>query len=347
MMTAMNGMDWNGKVVLITGGTGSFGQAFTRYLLDNEPVSQVVIFSRDEFKQFDMQHRFRDARVRYVIGDVRDADRLRRAFGGVDLVVHAAALKQVPACEYNPPEAVKTNIIGAMNVIDAAIESGVQRVMALSTDKAANPVNLYGATKLCQEKLIVQGNGYAGPHVTRFACVRYGNVIASRGSLVPLLYEQGAKGRVTLTDPRMTRFWVTIGDAVRFVKRSIEEMRGGEIFVPKMPSVKILDLIAAIAPNAGIEEIGIRPGEKIHEILVTFDESRHTVDRGGSFVVEPEHPWWRAGDGERPRTGAEFVYSSDRNEHFLTVAEITERLPQAIREISYEASSATMAPAPS
>lgn len=327
-------MTWKGAVVLITGGTGSFGQAFTRLLLDTEPVAAVRVLSRDEFKQHEMAQRFDDDRLRFLIGDVRERDRLMRAFDGVDVVVHAAALKQVPAAEYNPYEAIKTNILGAQNVVDAAIERGVERVMNLSTDKAANPANLYGATKLCAEKLVVQGNAYASGHPTRFSCVRYGNVAASRGSIVPLLIAQRGGGRVTLTDPRMTRFWITLGGAVRFVKRCVDTMEGGEVFVPKMPSVRITDLIAAIAPDAKVDAIGIRPGEKLHEVLVTLDESRHTSLHDEHFVIEPGHRWWT---GAAPRTeGSEFVYSSDANDRWLGAAEIAAVLPQALHEAMHD-----------
>jgi UDP-N-acetylglucosamine 4,6-dehydratase len=326
-------LDLTGKVVLITGGTGSFGQAFTRLLLKEEKVGAIRIFSRDEYKQSEMQLRLVDERLRFLLGDVRDRDRLHRALDGVDVVVHAAAMKQVPAAEYNPLEAVKTNILGAANVIDAAIERGVQHVLALSTDKAANPVNLYGATKLCAEKLVVQGNSYSGHHPTRFSCARYGNVVASRGSIVPLLLQQRERKRVTLTDPRMTRFWITLGEAARFVRQCVEGMRGGELFVPKMPSVRITDLIKAIAPDAEVETVGIRPGEKLHEVLVTLDESRHTSDRGDHYLVEPEHPWWQT---DATSTAAvapqEFVYSSDRNDRWLTVEQIAAALPQAMEE---------------
>ena len=325
-------MEWSGKVVLITGGTGSFGQAFTRLLL-REEIGAIRIFSRDEYKQSEMQRRFSDDRLRFFIGDVRDADRLHRALDGVNFVVHAAALKQVPACEYNPLEAVKTNVLGAANVISASIDRNVERVMALSTDKAANPVNLYGATKLCAEKLAIQGNSYAGAHPTRFACVRYGNVVASRGSIVPLLFEQRGSGRVTLTDPRMTRFWITLDQAAQFVKRCIERMNGGELFVPKMPSVRITDLVKAIAPSARVEQIGIRSGEKLHEVLVTVDESRHTYDHGDHYLIEPEHPWWRSDATVVSRTpDDEFVYSSDRNTEWLTVEQISAALPRAVQE---------------
>lgn len=328
-------MDWSGKVVVITGGTGSFGQAFTRLLLTEGRVAAIRIFSRDEYKQSEMGRRFDDARLRFFIGDVRDRERLHRALDGAQVVVHAAALKQVPACEYNPLEAVKTNVLGAANVIDAAIDREVERVLALSTDKAANPVNLYGATKLCAEKLVVQGNSYVGRHPTAFSCVRYGNVVASRGSIVPLLFEQRESGRVTLTDPRMTRFWITLEQAVRFVKKAIEEMHGGEVFVPKMPSVRITDLVTAIAPKARVESIGIRPGEKLHEMLVTVDEARHTLDRGDHFLIEPEHPWWRNAHERAPaRVPDDFVYASDRNAEWLSVEQIVAALPSAVREAS-------------
>lgn len=330
-------MDLNGKVVLITGGTGSFGQVFTRLLLQEGKVDTIRIFSRDEYKQSEMQKRLPDERLRFLIGDVRDRDRLDRALDGVDLVIHAAALKQVPAAEYNPLEAVKTNILGAANLIDAAIERRVERVIALSTDKAANPVNLYGATKLCAEKLVVQGNSYVGQHPTRFACVRYGNVVASRGSIVPLLVEQREHRRITLTDERMTRFWITLGDAVRFVRHCVEIMQGGEVFIPKMPSVRITDLVAAVAPGAKVDKIGIRPGEKLHEMLVTVDESRHTSDRGDHFLIEPEHPWWRSNDSTHARSPEqEFVYSSDRNDKWLSVEQIAQALPRAMAEASGE-----------
>lgn len=333
-------MDWSGKVILITGGTGSFGQALTRLLLETERVSAIRVLSRDEFKQSDMQRRFGDERLRFLLGDVRDRDRLLRAFDGVDVVVHAAALKQVPAAEYNPFEAVKTNVLGAQNVVDAAIERNVARVMALSTDKAVSPVNLYGATKLCAEKLVVQANSYVGPvRATRLACVRYGNVVASRGSVIPLLYEQRASGRVTLTDPRMTRFWITLREAVAFVKRCIERMEGGEVFVPKLPSVRITDLLAAIAPNAAVEHIGIRPGEKLHEVLVTFDESRYAIDGGDMFLIQPQHPWWR-GSAKPTPPGPEFTYSSDQNDRWLGPAEISKALPQAMQGASYAVATA-------
>lgn len=336
---------WEDKTVVITGGTGTFGQAFTRYLLETEHIAAVRILSRDEMKQWEMSQRVPDQRLRFFIGDVRDRDRLRRAFSGADVVVHAAALKQVPSCEYNPFEAVKTNIIGAENVIDAAIESGVERIVGLSTDKAANPVNLYGATKLCAEKLFVQGNSYAGSGQTAFACVRYGNVVGSRGSVIPLFMEQRTRGVLTITDRRMTRFWITVRQAVDFVKRSVETLHGGEIFVPKLPTVLIADVAKIVAPDADTREIGIRPGEKLHEVLITSEESRRTLDLGDQFFIEPEHAWWTS---DRPHGGnriaAESAYSSDRNEWVLSRDEIANALPGALAEArQYEASTGPQA----
>src|SRR5262250_391502 len=251
---------------------------------------RLVILSRDELKQHEMRSSgLNDPSLRYFIGDVRDANRLRRAFAGITLIVHAAALKQVPACEYNPFEAIQTNIMGGRNVIDAAIDEGVQRILALSTDKAVNPINLYGATKLCAEKMFVQANAYAGAQNTRFSCVRYGNVVGSRGSVIPIFLEQRKRGRITLTDPRMTRFWITLEQGVRFVIRRLEQMHGGEIFVPKIPSMKILDMAQAVGPDCQIDCIGIRPGEKLHEVLLSEDESRNAVETDDMFVIEPAH----------------------------------------------------------
>lgn len=338
--------EWRDKTVLVTGGTGTFGQAFTRFLLESEPIAAIRIFSRDELKQSEFARHLRDERVRLLLGDVRDRDRLHRAVDGVDVVVHAAALKHVPICEYNPFEAVKTNVLGAANVIDAAIDRGVGRVIALSTDKAANPINLYGATKLCAEKLFVQGNAYVGDRSTLFSCLRYGNVVASRGSVVPLFLEQRASGRVSITDERMTRFWMTVGEAVRFVKKCVELMHGGEIFVPKLPSVRTVDLAAATAPDAKIEQIGIRTGEKLHEVLVTLDESRHTLDLGEFFVIQPQHSWWSrepwsAGVPVPP----ERAYTSDTNDRWLRTDEIVKALPGALAEASrYEATVLTPSP---
>ncbi len=281
-------MDWSTTTVLVTGGTGSFGKKFIRILLDEYHPAKIIVFSRDELKQHEMRVAgYNDPSIRYFIGDVRDKDRLLRAMYGVDLVVHAAALKQVPACEYNPMEAIKTNILGSSNVIEAAIENGVSKVMALSTDKAVNPVNLYGATKLAAEKLMVQSNAYAGGRNTRISCTRYGNVVGSRGSVVPLFLKQRPSGVLTITDDRMTRFWISLEQGARFVIRCIEQMQGGELFVPKIPSMKMTDLAKAMAPEAEIRIIGIRPGEKLHESLISEDEARTTVELDDMFVVQP------------------------------------------------------------
>jgi UDP-N-acetylglucosamine 4,6-dehydratase/5-epimerase len=323
-------MNWSEQSILITGGTGSFGRKFVELVLRELRPRKLIVFSRDELKQHEMRQQFPDigdSPVRYFLGDVRDRERLYRAFYGVDVVVHAAALKQVPACEYNPFEAILTNVMGAKNVIDAAIDCGVKRVMALSTDKAVNPINLYGATKLCAEKLFVDGNQYAGGRETRFACARYGNVVASRGSVIPVFLEQRRNGRITITDPAMTRFWITLEQGVRFVVRSVEEMHGGEIFVPKIPSMTILELSRTVAPDCEIEMIGIRPGEKTHEILVSEDEARHTVELEDKFVILPvgseqAAKRWKEG---RPLS-AGFRYASDANTQQLTPKALSELL---------------------
>ncbi|WP_322507601.1 UDP-N-acetylglucosamine 4,6-dehydratase (inverting) [Anaerolinea sp.] len=322
-------MNWSEKVVLITGGTGSFGKKFVEIMLNEYHPAKLIIYSRDELKQHEMrQSGFDHPTLRYFLGDVRDKDRLRRAFEGVDIVVHAAALKQVPACEYNPMEAIKTNILGSSNVVDAALDTGVEKVLALSTDKAVNPVNLYGATKLAAEKLIIQSNAYAGGKVTRLSCVRYGNVVGSRGSVVPVFLKQRENGKVTVTDERMTRFWLTLEQGVRFVIRSIEQMRGGEVFVPKIPSMSIMDLARAVAPENDIEIIGIRPGEKLHEVLVSEDEARHTVELDDMFVVMPAEVIWFGLDwhdkGNPLPDG--FRYASNNNSQWLTIEQIREMI---------------------
>ncbi len=318
-------MNWDDKTVLVTGGTGSFGRAFIRTLLQDYPPKKLIVFSRDELKQHEMRAAgFDGPRLRYFIGDVRDEARLRRAMQGTDIVVHAAALKQVPACEYNPFEAILTNIMGAHNVVEAALDGGVERVMALSTDKAVNPVNLYGATKLAAEKLIVQSNAYAGGRGTRFSCVRYGNVVGSRGSVVPVFLRQRAQGTITLTDDRMTRFWLSLEQGVRFTIRCIEQMEGGEVFVPKIPSMRVAELAKAMAPDSRIEVIGIRAGEKLHEVLVSEDEARHTVELDEMFVVQPAQAlWFGYAWSQRGRTLPEgFRYGSDSNDHWLTADEM-------------------------
>src|SRR6202047_3621277 len=288
-------MNWSEQVILVTGGTGSFVKKFVEIMLREFHPKRLVIFSRDELKQHEMRASGLDHEsLRYFIGDVRDAGRLERALAGVTVVVHAAALKQVPACEYNPFEAIQTNIIGGKNAIDAAIDQGVKRILALSTDKAVNPINLYGATKLCAEKVFVQANAYAGARNTRFSCARYGNVVGSRGSVIPVFMEQRKRGKITITDPRMTRFWLTLEQGVKFVIRCMEQMHGGEIFVPKIPSMRLLDLAETVAPGCQVEYIGIRPGEKLHEVLVSEDESRQTVETEAMFVIQPSHPWWKS-----------------------------------------------------
>lgn len=313
-------IDWSKLSILITGGTGSFGKAFTGIMLKKYRPKVLRIFSRDELKQHEMRLEGYDAPcLRYFIGDVRDKNRLERAVQGIDIIVHAAALKQVLACEYNPFEAVKTNILGAQNVIEAAIDNGVEKIIALSTDKAVNPVNLYGATKLCAEKIFIQANSYVGTRPTRLSCARYGNVLESRGSVVPLFKKQKESGQLTITDRRMTRFWITLEQSVGFIIRCIEMMRGGEIFVPKIPSMRIVDLAEAIAPNCRIKEIGILPGEKINEVLLTKNDARHSLEFKDFFVIEPERPWWKA---ERWKGGkrlpADFEYRSDNNTQWLS-----------------------------
>jgi UDP-N-acetylglucosamine 4,6-dehydratase (inverting) len=312
------------KIILLTGGTGSFGNKFTEIVLKEHNPEAVRIFSRGEKKQLDMNNRFNDDRLRFFIGDVRDKDRLHRAMTDVDIVVHAAALKQVPACEYNPIEAVRTNVDGAINIIDAAIDNGIDRVMAISTDKAVHPVNLYGATKMTAEKLFIQGNSYSGKIDTEFSCVRYGNVIGSRGSVVPLFMEQKKKGVITITDEKMTRFWIKIDQGVEFVIDCINKMKGGEIFIPKIPSMKLIDLAEAIAPEVEKKIIGIRPGEKVHEILLTEDEAEHSKEFSDSFVIEPEHSFWNTDNLKGGKSLPEgFRYSSDKNDKWLTKDEIT------------------------
>ncbi len=312
--------------VLITGGTGSFGKKLLQVALQEYRPKKLIVFSRDELKQHDMRRDFPDgpgSPMRYFLGDVRDRDRLERAFREVDIVIHTAALKQVPACEYNPFEAVQTNVVGAKNVIDAALDQGVKKVLAVSTDKAVNPVNLYGATKLCAEKMFVQANAYSGNQDTHFSVSRYGNVVGSRGSVIPVFQAQRASGRVTVTDPRMTRFWITLEQGVRFVLECIRQMHGGEIFVPKLPSMNIMDLVEAVAPGCQTDTIGIRPGEKVHEVLVSEDEARHTVELDNMFVIKPDHPWWDENGWKQGSTLPDgFRYTSDSNPQWLRVPEL-------------------------
>jgi len=319
------------KVILLTGGTGSFGQKFTETVLREHSPKVIRVFSRGELLQQQMRQRFNnDPRLRFFIGDVRDRERVYRAMNGVDIVVHAAALKQVPACEYNPIEAVRTNINGAANIIDAAIDHEVEKVITISSDKAVHPINLYGATKLVAEKLFIQGNAYTGGRKTRFSCVRYGNVASSRGSVIPLFLEQKGNGAITITDERMTRFWVTLEQGVRFVIDCIGKMHGGEVFIPKIPSMKITDLANVIAPEAEREVIGIRPGEKINEVLLTEEEAMHAKEFDEYFVIEPEHPFMgKAGvEGGKPLPEG-FRYTSDNNSQWLT----KEQLKRMIEEV--------------
>ncbi len=322
-------MKLSGASILVTGGTGSFGRAFVGRLLESADPRRVAVFSRDEWKQNEMAKAFPDKRLRFFLGDVRDKDRLLRAFDGVDIVVHAAALKQIPACEYNPFEAVKTNILGAQNIVEAAIDRGVPRVVALSTDKAANPVNLYGATKLCAEKIFVNGNAYVGTHPTRFACVRYGNVVGSRGSVIPLFLEQKKKGLLTITDSRMTRFWISLKESVDLVLFALERMQGGEIFIPKIPSMKVADLAAALAPGCPLKEIGIRPGEKLHEVLLSEEDSRDGWDLGPHYMFRSGAatlPEWNP--PASPRLPVGFRYASDTNTRWLGIEDLRRLVPR-------------------
>lgn len=315
-------MSLENKTVLVTGGTGSFGKKFIRKAL-TLGVKKVIVFSRDELKQYEMKQEFQDERIRFFIGDVRDKDRLYRAFDGVDIVIHAAAMKHVDACEYNPFEAVKTNIHGAQNIIEAAIDRGVEKVIALSTDKACSPVNLYGATKLASDKLFVAANAYVGEKKTRFSVVRYGNVVGSRGSVVPFFKKIKDTGKLPVTDERMTRFWITLDHGVQFVLDNLERMYGGEIFVPKIPSMKVMDLAKAIAPECEIEIIGIRPGEKLHEAMIMEDDARHTLEFDDYYVIHPELTWWSQHEGGKGKVLAEdFSYTSNNNSEWLTVEQL-------------------------
>jgi UDP-N-acetylglucosamine 4,6-dehydratase len=320
-------IDWSKQVVLVTGGTGSFGRKFVEIMLQEYKPGKMIIFSRDELKQHEMRiSGFDHVDLRYFIGDVRDLNRLRRAMQGVNIVVHAAALKQVPACEYNPMEAIKTNVLGSSNVIEAALDAGVNKVMALSTDKAVNPINLYGATKLAAEKLFVQSNAYAGGKATRYSSVRYGNVVGSRGSVIPVFLKQRNKKKLTITDERMTRFWITLEQGVEFVIRCIEQMQGGEVFVPKIPSMKVVDIAKVIAPDSELESIGIRAGEKLHEVLIHEDEARVTVELDDMFVVQPSEAFWfgRAWQENGQTLSEGFRYASDSNSEWLTLDQIQE-----------------------
>lgn len=319
----------NNKTILITGGTGSFGKKCTEIILKRCKPKRLIIFSRDELKQFEMAQQFPDSKyecIRYFIGDVRDKERMYRAFHDVDYVIHAAALKQVPAAEYNPFEAVKTNILGAQNVINVAIDQGVKKVIALSTDKAANPINLYGATKLCSDKLFIAGNSYAGAENTKFSVVRYGNVVGSRGSVIPFFLKMKETGVLPITDPRMTRFWITLEQGVNFVLQCLEQMVGGELFVPKIPSMNIMDLAKAIAPECKTEIIGIRPGEKLHEVMIPRDEARRTIEYADHYIIQPDFHFWNrrfTNNGGQP-VSDDFEYNSGDNPWMLTLKEMGE-----------------------
>lgn len=324
---------FDGKSVFVSGGTGSFGRSFIRSLLKRYQPKRVVVFSRDELKQYEMQQEFNAPCMRYFLGDVRDADRVQQALRGIDLVVHAAALKQVPAAEYNPTECIRTNVGGAENIINGAIANGVQKVVALSTDKASSPINLYGATKLLSDKLFVAANNITGDHQTRFAVVRYGNVVGSRGSVLPFFRKLLADGarELPITDARMTRFWITLDQGVDFVMRSFERMQGGELFVPKIPSARITDLAEALAPGLPHRLVGIRPGEKLHEMMISRDDSSHTWEFDSHFVIAPsinfnmQYDYARDGLGGIGRAVEEgFEYVSDSNPHYLSVAELRE-----------------------
>ncbi|PIS28915.1 UDP-N-acetylglucosamine 4,6-dehydratase (inverting) [Candidatus Saganbacteria bacterium CG08_land_8_20_14_0_20_45_16] len=324
---------FNDKIILVTGGTGSFGKKFCKIILDEYSPKKVIVFSRDELKQFEMaqlpEFKKYEDRIRYFIGDVRDKERLMRAFSDVDYVVHAAALKQVPAMEYNPSEAIKTNVMGAMNIIDVAIERGIKKVIALSTDKACNPINLYGATKLCSDKLFVAANAYSGDGGTKFAVVRYGNVVGSRGSVVPFFKAKAKEGVLPITDERMTRFWITMEQGARFVIKNFERMHGGELFVPKIPSMNIKDLAKAIAPNCKTRVVGIRPGEKLHEVMISVDDARNTKELNDCYVIAPAFHWWSKNNHSDGKTVADdFCYSSDKNNDWLTIPQLQKMIKE-------------------
>lgn len=318
----------DGKVILITGGTGTFGKAMVARLLRDYKPKKVIVFSRDEQKHYQMQQEFSDPRLRFFVGDIRDRQRLMRAFESVDIVLHAAAMKHVPLAEYNPLEAIRTNIDGAVNLIDAALERDVKQVVALSTDKAVAPVNLYGATKLCMEKLLIAANSYRGKHPTTFSVVRYGNVVGSKGSVVPLWVEQAKRGEVTLTDPNMTRFWITLPQAVDLVLLALQAGAGGEVFIPKIPAADLATLATAMAKNAHHKVLGTRPGEKMHEALIHADESPQVIDCGKYFVIEPTFPWWGAHphQGQRVETG--FTFTSANAPQRLNVEELRSTLTE-------------------
>ncbi len=329
---------FNGKNILITGGTGSFGKKMAGTILARYKPAKLVIFSRDELKQYEMSQEFPDYKypVRYFIGDVREEPRLDEAFREIDYIIHAAALKQVPSCEYNPFEAVKTNVIGAQNIIRAAIRQKVKKIVALSTDKAANPVNLYGATKLCSDKLFVAGNAMSGDLGTSFSVVRYGNVVGSRGSVIPFFLKKKNEPTIPITDERMTRFSITLQHGVDFVLDCFKRMHGGEIFVPKIPSYKITDVAKAIAPKAKTQIIGIRPGEKLHELMIPEDEARHSIEFKDHYLIQPDFLWWNKMDSLLKKGGKRcpdgFSYRSDNNDQWLSIADIKKIVAEFVKE---------------
>lgn len=321
----------DGSVILVTGGTGSFGQKFITKLLRDHNPKKVIVYSRDELKQFEMAQKFQDeTRIRFFIGNVRDYSRLRRAVEGVDIIVHAAALKQVPVAEYNPIECIKTNVMGAENIINCAIDMGVKRVIALSTDKAVSPINLYGATKLCSDKLFVAAGSYVGNRDTRFSVVRYGNVVSSRGSVIPFFMQCKKAGEIPITDERMTRFWITLEQGIDFVLNCLDVMKGGEVFISKIPSMRVVDLAEAIAPKCKRKIVGIRPGEKLHELMVPQDESRNTIEFKDYFVIRPSHVSVASAAGNQygQETGVnvaeDFSYASNTNTEWLDAVQLRE-----------------------
>ncbi|MCO6400575.1 MAG: UDP-N-acetylglucosamine 4,6-dehydratase (inverting) [Verrucomicrobia bacterium] len=323
-MLTIDSLEHLGKArILITGGTGSLGKKLTRLILNGTREAVVIIYSRDEFKQFEMENSFAPderRRLRFFLGDVRDASRLTRALEGVDYVIHAAALKQVPAAEYNPFEFIRTNVMGAENVINASIECGVKRVVALSTDKAANPINLYGATKLCSDKLFVSGNNYSANRPARFSVVRYGNVVGSRGSVIPFFLRKRKEGVLPITDERMTRFWITLEQGAALVLNALREMKGGEIWVPRIPSMRITDLARVLAPEAKLEIVGIRPGEKLHEVMIPVDDARQTIQFADHYIITPAQSFWRPEwHSEKNGTACAdgFYYGSDNNTEWV------------------------------
>jgi UDP-N-acetylglucosamine 4,6-dehydratase len=329
-------MNWSEEVILVTGGSGSFGRKFVEIMLNEYRPKKLIVFSRDEMKQHEMRAAgLEHSSVQYFLGDVRDAQRLERAFSGVTVVLHTAALKQVPACESNPFEAAQTNIVGSKNVIDAAINRGIRRVIALSTDKAVHPINVYGSTKLCAERMFVQANDHPETQEPRFSCVRFGNFLGSRSSVIPIFVEQRKRGKITITDPRMTRFWITLDDAARLVIRCFEQMQGGEIFVPKMASMKLLDMAQAVAPNCQIECMGIRPGEKLHEVLLAEGEARNSVETKDMFVIQPANPRRQKENWQDGIPVAEgFRYASDTNSEWLTAEDLYSLIQDAAPPLS-------------